>query len=353
MVNRNVSRLSDEEFGEVIRNAPLVSIDRVVRNPRNEVFLALRKNHPAKNYWFVPGGRILKNEAIDEAFQRLASTELGLELDFKDAHLLGAFDHFYETNRFGIEGFGTHYVVLGYEIKISKTFTLPENDEHSEYKWLDISDLLNDRRVHPNTKAFFCSPTVPNDSGMYRALMSHYVHYDRLFWSRTQVLLAIQGGALAAAYALRAHPLSSIIMIATILLVLMVLGLIRRDITSSRKNQEWMDKLANRIFSYNGAGRVISLRSDPKHPRLSGQRLISMAIICIVLVDIVLACLFIWKPNLFPPENSVHESKLMKQVEALQPRIDSLEKEVASIHKLPVQNSSKQEKTQPAKGQSQ
>ena len=38
-----------------------------------------------------------------------------------------------------------------------------------------------------------------SDSGLYRALLSHYVHQDRLLWSRVQLLIAIQGAVLAGA----------------------------------------------------------------------------------------------------------------------------------------------------------
>jgi len=42
-------------------------------------------------------------------------------LAFKDARFLGVFEHLYPTNFTEKEDFGTHYVVLAYEIRIGQT----------------------------------------------------------------------------------------------------------------------------------------------------------------------------------------------------------------------------------------
>ena len=59
--------LSHAEVDTVIRLAPLIAIDLVIRNARDEVLLGLRKNEPAKGCYFVPGGMILKNERLADA----------------------------------------------------------------------------------------------------------------------------------------------------------------------------------------------------------------------------------------------------------------------------------------------
>ena len=59
---------------------PLISIDLLVQNEHGEYLLGLRNNRPAQGYWFVPGGRVLKNETLDGAFKRLTFEELGIEL---------------------------------------------------------------------------------------------------------------------------------------------------------------------------------------------------------------------------------------------------------------------------------
>ena len=70
-------RLGREEFLEVVDRAPLVSIDLAVRDAKGRVLLGKRTNEPAKGCWFVPGGRIHKNERLDAAFRRICLDELG------------------------------------------------------------------------------------------------------------------------------------------------------------------------------------------------------------------------------------------------------------------------------------
>lgn len=147
--------LSLADFRTVVRLAPIVAIDLIIRNPRGEVLLGLRNNEPAKGFYFVPGGMILKNERLSEAFARLVKTETNLSATFEDARLLGAYEHFYANNRFGEADFGTHYVVLGYELKLADAAGLKCDAQHSEFGWWSEGELLHSERVHENTKAYF------------------------------------------------------------------------------------------------------------------------------------------------------------------------------------------------------
>ena len=60
--------LSHSDLNTVIRLAPLVAIDLIIRDPQDRILLGLRNNEPAKGYFFVPGGIILKDEPLAEAF---------------------------------------------------------------------------------------------------------------------------------------------------------------------------------------------------------------------------------------------------------------------------------------------
>ncbi len=59
--------LSAADFSTVIRSTPLVSIDLILTRPDGAVLVGRRQNEPAKAYWFVPGGRIRKDERLDAA----------------------------------------------------------------------------------------------------------------------------------------------------------------------------------------------------------------------------------------------------------------------------------------------
>lgn len=145
--------LTDDQFLRIVEATPLVSIDLIIRNPRGEVLLGRRLNRPAKDSWFVPGGRIRKNERVREALRRISQRELGVLIE--QADLLGVFDHIYEDNFLGAPGVNTHYVVLGYAAALPQDAVLTPDDQHGEFKWWPVGELLGRADVHPNTKAYF------------------------------------------------------------------------------------------------------------------------------------------------------------------------------------------------------
>lgn len=148
--------LEQETFETVIDSTPLVSIDLVVLNEQNEALLGQRLNRPAEGFWFVPGGRILKNESLANAFNRLTLNELGIELELSTAELLGPYDHFYDDCVFN-DKIKTHYVAIAYVVRLTKQKldTLPLNEQHAAYKWLRFDELLKSPAVHNHTKWYF------------------------------------------------------------------------------------------------------------------------------------------------------------------------------------------------------
>jgi colanic acid biosynthesis protein WcaH len=147
--------LSDEDFLQIVRLAPLVSIDLIIRDASLNVLVALRTNEPAKGVYFVPGGCIRKHETIENAFMRILTAEIGCSASFAEARFLGAFEHFYTTNRFGFPGTGTHYVVLAYEVQFDHLPSVTLDGQHSAYRWMNEAELQAATDVHENTKAYF------------------------------------------------------------------------------------------------------------------------------------------------------------------------------------------------------
>ncbi|PKF63067.1 GDP-mannose mannosyl hydrolase [Psychromonas sp. psych-6C06] len=143
-----------DTFKSIIKNTPLVSIDLVVYNQKGEVLLGKRNNRPAQGYWFVPGGRILKDESMAEAFKRLTLNELGTEFTILDAQLIGPFDHFYTNNLTG-EDFSTHYVALGYRLTIDDELLALPTKQHNDYNWFGVEQLLEHPQVHKHTRWYF------------------------------------------------------------------------------------------------------------------------------------------------------------------------------------------------------
>ena len=142
--------LDDATFKTVVGSAPLVSIDILLKKD-GKVLLGKRVNKPARGYFFSTGGRINKNESIDNAMARVALNELNIELKFIPK-FIGVFEHFYDDSIY--ENVSTHYVNIAYEYEVEEIPDLP-TEQHSEYKWFAIDELLKSKQVHKYTKDYF------------------------------------------------------------------------------------------------------------------------------------------------------------------------------------------------------
>ncbi len=106
----------------------------------------------------MPGGRIAKDETLDDAFSRIAAAEIG-EGDWhrSESGFLGVFEHLYDTNFAHEPGITTHYVVLAYRLDVSVRPSPPEL-QHSHYAWFSEDDARAEparSSIHPNTAAYF------------------------------------------------------------------------------------------------------------------------------------------------------------------------------------------------------
>lgn len=143
--------LDKNDFVTIIDSTPLVSIDLLIENSKGQYLLGLRNNRPAQGFWFVPGGRIFKNEPMDDAFIRLCKEELGIDCSITKAEFLGPFEHFYDDCVFN-DSVSTHYVVLGYKIVVDIDTTQLPNAQHHDYRWFTRDELLTHLDVHKHSK---------------------------------------------------------------------------------------------------------------------------------------------------------------------------------------------------------
>ena len=142
--------LDDQTFKIVIRSTPLISIDLIVKKD-DKILLGKRINKPAQGYLFSIGGRVYKNETIDIAMMRIVKNELNIELKFTP-RFIGIFEHFYDDSFY--HDLSTHYVNLAYEVKIEEVPNLP-TEQHNEYQWLTIDEILESKQVHKYVKDYF------------------------------------------------------------------------------------------------------------------------------------------------------------------------------------------------------
>ena len=161
--------LSPEQFAAACGALPLVSVDlyltRETVNCR-ELLLGRRNNHPAKGWWFTPGGRIRKNEPSLQAMRRIADDEVGLtELSLERLQFIGVWDHFYKNSAFDAH-VSTHYVNLAYLLPMGadevSCLTLPAGSDaqHAAWQWMPLGLAAEDESVHENVRVVVRSITA-------------------------------------------------------------------------------------------------------------------------------------------------------------------------------------------------
>jgi colanic acid biosynthesis protein WcaH len=151
-----MSALSSQDFLHIVKHTPLVSIDLIIVEPAGHILLGKRINSPARGYWFVPGGRIRKDEKFADAFTRIAMNETGLDVSIDKAEFMGVYEHIYPGENYTNEaGFGTHYIVNAYRIMVdTKLHRLPR-EQHTDYWWASENEINYSPNVHQNTKNYF------------------------------------------------------------------------------------------------------------------------------------------------------------------------------------------------------
>ena len=139
--------LVEDEWKFCVKNLPIIAIDLIIKNKKSEILMGIRSNNPAKDFFFVPGGRIFKNEKVANAFERISLIELGKSLKINDAKFLNYYEHFYQNSLWNSKDISTHYLVLAFEYNstINDKFNL--NKQHKSFKWVSKKNK-NDLNIH-------------------------------------------------------------------------------------------------------------------------------------------------------------------------------------------------------------
>ncbi len=147
------------------------------------------------------------------------------------------------------------------------------------------------------------------DSGLYRACMAYYLHQDRLLWSRTQLLVALQAAVIAAGFTLRGQWGAPALMalgatLTVLILILMVIDQRARDL-----NLPLMDMLVDRLApmqikeELRSMGQKYVFRFTTtwfnRFPFIRGSRVIWLVMILFICIDVALAVLYAWPTHIF------------------------------------------------------
>ena len=149
-------KLNNKEFKNVIDKTTLFAFDFIV-SYKKKILLLKRKNSPAKNYWFVPGGRVYKNEKMNFAIKRILKNELNVSKknihSFKKGSL---YEHIYKKdNLFEDQDLDTHYIVQTIIIELKNINNIKIDVQSSKFGFFLSSEIKKSKNIHQFVKSYF------------------------------------------------------------------------------------------------------------------------------------------------------------------------------------------------------
>lgn len=124
-----MNHIDRETYSKIHALMPILCVDLLIVHA-GEVLLVKRNTEPDKGKWWIPGGRVWKNESLEAAVHRQAA-QLGMEVEIKG--MLGHLDLDFKEDPFG-HGRGTHTVSLVYACA-SKGREVKLDEFHDDYHW--------------------------------------------------------------------------------------------------------------------------------------------------------------------------------------------------------------------------
>lgn len=136
-------------YTQFLSQLPLFCVDAVVVH-QGKVLLVYRTNKPAKDLWWVPGGRVLKNETLEQAVLRKMKEELGVPVIIKKR--LGTYETMFPDAPFPEVSCGVHSVNVAFLITlVNEQDAIQLDTQSSDSQW--VNNL--DEKSHPYLKALF------------------------------------------------------------------------------------------------------------------------------------------------------------------------------------------------------
>ena len=148
--------IGDALYHQVLDNLPLACVDVVAyfnRSPSDRVVLMVeRAENPARGMLWFPGGRLYKNENLEDAARRKLREECGIEQAVIEKQI-GAFPFSCrsEDAMYGDLKEGFHAIGIDYLARILGNNPVVKVDHTSKgYRWVDETSLRNlEQGLHP------------------------------------------------------------------------------------------------------------------------------------------------------------------------------------------------------------
>ena len=131
--------IPEEDYRKIVDLMPIVCIDAIIVNENNEFLLIKRRNEPLKGEYWVPGGRLFKNEPLRKAAERKVREELGLNAGVLMP--IGVYEDVFERNPLNVSS-GLHTISIVYLVVVEKDSVVLDG-QSEDWGWFgELPDRL-------------------------------------------------------------------------------------------------------------------------------------------------------------------------------------------------------------------
>ena len=136
--------IPDKLFKEILDKMPICTVDIALFNQKkNKILLCKRSNKPLKGVFLTNGGRLLKNEQLEDCAVRQASLELGISIDKSKLIFGGVTNEITDSSIF--DNVNYHNVDIFFGYILDELTPIQLDKQHSEFKWFSIQE----KEFHP------------------------------------------------------------------------------------------------------------------------------------------------------------------------------------------------------------
>lgn len=130
----NAKLIPAELYKQILENIPIPCVDIVIFH-KGKVLLVYRKEEPAKGKWWIPGGRIHKNEKLTDAVIRKVKEETNLKVRIEKQ--IGGYEYMSDRGIYNDLKTGTNAIAVNYLVTLLEEQEIKIDNTSLNYRWID------------------------------------------------------------------------------------------------------------------------------------------------------------------------------------------------------------------------
>ncbi|OGZ01788.1 MAG: hypothetical protein A2946_03990 [Candidatus Liptonbacteria bacterium RIFCSPLOWO2_01_FULL_53_13] len=129
---KKICHIPEAFYKNICAAIPIFCVDIVAEDSYGRFILVRRKNNPARGAWWVPGGRVHKNERVAHAAVRKLKEETGLKGTFK--RILGFYEFFSKKGPY--KGIDVHTPIAVCLVQVHGALRIRLDEQSEGFRWV-------------------------------------------------------------------------------------------------------------------------------------------------------------------------------------------------------------------------